>query len=104
MTAPAFDREVDVLVAGAGAGGMASAELHDLLQVRWGGGRGKRMLAILATGILRSRLFGLRMTSTGQSLSTRLYLSLRDRGVPVWWETPLTSLVTDDDGRVAGAE
>jgi succinate dehydrogenase/fumarate reductase flavoprotein subunit len=82
---------------------LTSAELHDLLQLRWGGWRGKRMLAILATRILRSRLFRLRMTSAGQSLSTRLFLSLRDAGVPIWWETPLTSLVTDDDGRVVGA-
>src|SRR5262245_55226347 len=83
---------------------LTSAELHDLLQVRWSGWKGKRMLAILATRILRSRLFGLRMTSAGQSLSTRLYLGLRDAGVPILWEAPLTSLVTDDDGRVAGVE
>jgi 3-oxosteroid 1-dehydrogenase len=83
---------------------LTSAELHDLLALRWGGWRGKRMLAVVATRIARSRLFGLRMTGAGQALSTRLWLSLRDEGIPVWRETPLRSLIADDDGRVVGAE
>lgn len=33
----------------------------------------------------------------------RLYLSLRDRGVPMWRNCAMTSLCRDDDGRVTGA-
>jgi 3-oxosteroid 1-dehydrogenase len=83
---------------------LTSAELHDLLAVRWKGWRGKRMLAVMATRIVRSRLFGLRMTGAGQALSARLFLSLRDAAVPVWRETPLTSLISDDDGKIVGVE
>jgi 3-oxosteroid 1-dehydrogenase len=40
--------------------------------------------------------------SMGQSLMARLRASLQDRGVPLWLEAPVTSLVKED-GRVVGA-
>jgi 3-oxosteroid 1-dehydrogenase len=83
---------------------LTSAEVHDLLAVRWGGWRGPRMLAVMASRIARSRLFGLRMTGAGQALCARLWLSLRDAGVPVWLQTPLTGLLTDEEQRVIGVE
>jgi 3-oxosteroid 1-dehydrogenase len=83
---------------------LTSAELHDLFSLRWGGWRGKWMLAVMASRIARSRLFRLRMTSAGQSLALRLFLALREAGIPVWRETPMRSLITDEDGRVIGVE
>jgi succinate dehydrogenase/fumarate reductase flavoprotein subunit len=83
---------------------LTSSELRDLLTLRWGGWRGKRMSLIMAVRIVRSRIFGLQMTSAGQSLMTRYFLTLRDRKIPLWFETPIAGLITDDDGRVIGAE
>ena len=39
----------------------------------------------------------------GQALTARLRLSLIERGVPVWLDSPLRSLITED-GRVVGVE
>jgi 3-oxosteroid 1-dehydrogenase len=83
---------------------LTSSELHELLQVRWGGWRNKRMLLVMASRIVRSRLFGLRMTGAGQALCTRFWLALRDAGVPVWLESPVVGLLTDETGRVVGVE
>jgi 3-oxosteroid 1-dehydrogenase len=83
---------------------LTSAELHDLFSLRWGGFRGKRTLLVMASRIARSYIFRLRMTSAGQSLALRLYLALKQEGVPVWRETPMKSLITDESGRVVGIE
>jgi succinate dehydrogenase/fumarate reductase flavoprotein subunit len=83
---------------------LTSAELRELFTLRWGGWRGKWLLLVMASRIVRSRLFRLRMTSAGQSLALRLYLALREAGVPVWRETPMKALITDEGGRVVGVE
>src|SRR6266511_3832481 len=63
----------------------------------------KGMLKYLLRGRKRKRLGGRDPWFTmGQALMTRLRLSLRDRGVPMWLDAPLSELVSDG-GRVTGA-
>jgi len=52
-------------------------------------------------GRLARRLLGHRMLSLGQALAAGLRAGLAASGVPVWLDTPLTSLVSTD-GRVTG--
>jgi 3-oxosteroid 1-dehydrogenase len=62
----------------------------------------KGLLKYMSRGPRRKRLGGRDPYLTmGQALMTRLRLSLRDRGVPMWLDSPLTDLVTEG-GRVAG--
>jgi 3-oxosteroid 1-dehydrogenase len=82
---------------------ITSVDLHELLAVRWGGLSHKRIFLKLAHRIARARLLGERMTASGQALAIRLRMTLRDKGIPVWLETPMRSLITDD-GRVVGVE
>jgi succinate dehydrogenase/fumarate reductase flavoprotein subunit len=82
---------------------ITSVDLHDLLAVRWGGLSHKRILLKLAYRIARARLLGERMTASGQALAIRLRMTLRDKGIPVWLETPMRSLIAED-GRVVGVE
>jgi succinate dehydrogenase/fumarate reductase flavoprotein subunit len=83
---------------------MTSADLRDLLALRWGGFRGKRMVLTLGRRVVRARLLGERITTSGSALVTRLWLTRRDKNVPVWLETPMTALVQDGDGRVVGVD
>jgi succinate dehydrogenase/fumarate reductase flavoprotein subunit len=83
---------------------ITSIDLHDLLAVRWGGIRHKRILLTLAKRILRARVLGERMVASGAALSIRLRLALRERGIPLWLETPMLSIVVDADGRAVGVE
>lgn len=83
---------------------ITSVDLHDLLAFRWGGLSHKKIFLKLAWRIARARALGERIGVSGQALATRLRLALRDEGVPLWRETPMTALVTDDDGRVIGVE
>lgn len=43
------------------------------------------------------------MLTNGNALAARLFRSARDMGVEVWLESPLKSLLRDDDGKVVGA-
>lgn len=81
---------------------ITSIDLHDLLAVRWGGLAHKKILLTLAWRVLRARVLGERIGASGQALTSRLRLTLRERGIEIWRETPMTSLLTDADGRVIG--
>jgi succinate dehydrogenase/fumarate reductase flavoprotein subunit len=83
---------------------ITSVDLHDLLAVRWGGLRHKKILGVLAWRVIRARVTGERIVASGAALVTRLLLTLRQKGIPLWLETPMRSLVTDEEGRVVGAE
>lgn len=67
-------------------------------------GEGRRMVLTsawrMATGLVRKR----KIVALGTALVARLRLALRDQGVPIWLESPLQTLVTDEDGAVIGAE
>ncbi|MEZ0366651.1 FAD-binding protein [Mycobacterium sp. pUA109] len=65
--------------------------------------RGKAVLVKLLWRMFRARVFGDRMAAIGQSLAARLRLAMRDRDIPLWLNTPMTELLTADDGTVIGA-
>jgi 3-oxosteroid 1-dehydrogenase len=65
--------------------------------------RGKAVLVKLMWRMFRARVFGDRMAAIGQSLAARLRLAMKDRGIPLWLNSPMTDLLTDVDGAVTGA-
>jgi 3-oxosteroid 1-dehydrogenase len=77
-------------------------ELRSFYQVRqsWAG---KAVLVKLVWRMMRARVFGERMAAIGQSLAARLRLAMKDRGVPLWLNSPMTQLLTSPDGTVTGA-
>jgi 3-oxosteroid 1-dehydrogenase len=83
---------------------ITSVDLHDLLAVRWGGIRYKKILLKLAYRIARARLLGERIGVSGQALMTRLRLATREQDIDLWRETPMEALIVDGDDRVIGVE
>ncbi len=77
-------------------------ELRSFYQVRqsW---TGKAVLLKLMWRMVRARVFGDRIAAIGQSLAARLRLAMRDRGIPLWLDAPMTQLLTDANGAVTGA-
>ena len=63
--------------------------------------RGIRAGLRVAGRTVRARLLGQRMLSLGQALAAGLRAGLEQAGVPVWLDTPLAGLETED-GRVTG--
>jgi 3-oxosteroid 1-dehydrogenase len=63
--------------------------------------RGIRAGLRVAGRAARARLLGQQMLSLGQALAAGLRAGLLDAGVPVWLDTPLAGLETED-GRVTG--
>lgn len=80
----------------------APKDLRLFYQIRqnW---RGKAVLVKLVWRMFRARVFGDRMAAIGQSLAARLRLALKQQNIPLWLSTPMTELITDDDGTVTGA-
>ena len=80
----------------------APKDLRLFYQVRqsW---RGKAVLLKLIWRMVRARVFGDRMAAIGQSLMARMRLALKDQGIPLWLNAPMTELITDVDGKVVGA-
>ena len=80
----------------------APKDLRLFYQVRqnW---RGKAVLVKLIWRMFRARVFGDRMAAIGQSLAARMRLALKQQGVPLWLNSPMTELITDVDGTVTGA-
>lgn len=65
--------------------------------------RGKGVLLKLLWRMFRARVFGDRMAAIGQSLSARLRLAMKEHGIPLWLNSPMTELITGVDGTVTGA-
>jgi succinate dehydrogenase/fumarate reductase flavoprotein subunit len=78
-------------------------DYHSLIALKWGGWKGKMMMVKLAGRIIKSRLTGQRIATSGSALLTRLRLALRDANVPLWLNSPIKSVIFNDDGRVVGA-
>ena len=80
----------------------APKDLRLFYQVRqnW---RGKAVLLKLIWRMFRARVFGDRMAAIGQSLAARLRLAMKEHGIPLWLNSPMTELITDVDGAVVGA-
>jgi 3-oxosteroid 1-dehydrogenase len=80
----------------------APKDLRLFYQVRqnW---RGKAVLVKLIWRMFRARVFGDRMAAIGQSLAARMRLALKQQNIPLWLDSPMTELITDEDGTVTGA-
>ena len=80
----------------------APKDLRLFYQVRqnW---RGKAVLLKLIWRMFRARVFGDRMAAIGQSLVARMRLAMKEHGIPLWLDAPMTELITDADGAVIGA-
>ncbi len=80
----------------------APKDLRLFYQIRqnW---RGKAVLLKLVWRMFRARVFGDRMAAIGQSLAARLRLAMKEHGIPLWLNSPMTELITDVDGAVVGA-
>ncbi|WP_107706289.1 FAD-binding protein [Nocardioides allogilvus] len=64
----------------------------------WGGRRASLVAAWrVASNVIRRR----HMSTGGRALVARLRMALKDADIPLWLETPMTSLVVED-GRVVG--
>ncbi|MGD1241072.1 FAD-binding protein [Mycobacterium seoulense] len=76
-------------------------ELRTFYRIRqsWAG---KGVLLKLISRMIRARVFGERMAAIGQSLAARLRLTMRERGIPLWLDSPMTELIADADGSVTG--
>jgi 3-oxosteroid 1-dehydrogenase len=77
-------------------------ELRSFYRIRqsWAG---KGVLVKLISRMVRARVFDERIAAIGQSLAARLRLAMRERGIPLWLDSPMTELLTDIDGSVSGA-
>ncbi|WAJ47900.1 FAD-binding protein [Mycobacterium sp. Aquia_216] len=64
---------------------------------------GKGVLLKLIWRMVKARAFNERMAAIGQSLAARLRLALRENGIPLWLDAPMTELITGVDGSVTGA-
>lgn len=65
--------------------------------------RGKAVLVKLLWRMFKARVFGERMAAIGQSLAARMRLAMKERGIPLWLDSPMAELITDADGAVTGA-
>ncbi|MGV9803714.1 FAD-binding protein [Mycobacterium sp. NPDC003449] len=65
--------------------------------------RGKAVLAKLIWRMFRARVFGDRMAAIGQSLAARMRLAMKQHGIPLWLDAPMTELITGEGGTVLGA-
>ena len=83
---------------------ITSVDLHDLLAVRWGGLGHKKILALLAWRVARARVTGERMAASGAALIVRLLLTVREKQIQIMLQTPMHSLITDDEGVVVGVQ
>ncbi|WP_197380287.1 FAD-binding protein [Mycolicibacterium mengxianglii] len=79
----------------------APKDLRLFYQVRqnW---RGKAVLLKLIWRMVRARVFGDRMAAIGQSLAARMRLAMKDSGIPLWLDSPMTELITEGDGGQMG--
>jgi 3-oxosteroid 1-dehydrogenase len=77
-------------------------ELRTFYRIRqsWAG---KGVLLKLISRMVRARVLGERMAAIGQSLAARLRLAMRERGVPLWLDSPMAELLIGADGSVTGA-
>jgi 3-oxosteroid 1-dehydrogenase len=76
-------------------------ELRTFYRIRqsWAG---KGVLLKLIWRMVRARVFNERVAAIGQSLAARLRLAMRERGIPLWLDSPMVELLTDADGSVTG--
>lgn len=62
---------------------------------------GKGVMLKLVWRMFKARAFNERMAAIGQSLVARLRLAMRESGIPLWLDAPMTELITNADGSVS---
>ena len=80
---------------------VTSKDYHDLAMVKrtWAG----RKASLVAAWRVASNIIARRhMATGGRALAARLRMALKDADIPLWLKTPMTELVVDDTGTVAG--
>lgn len=65
--------------------------------------RGRRASLVAAWRVFSNFFLRRHMSTGGRALVARLRMALKDAGIPLWLQTPMTSLVAED-GRVVGVE
>jgi 3-oxosteroid 1-dehydrogenase len=84
---------------------LTSRDLHSINRLRWNLSVSPyKTLGTMIARWLRAHLLGERMAANGSALVIRLFMTLREMGVPLWLSTPMRTLVTDETGRVIGVE
>jgi 3-oxosteroid 1-dehydrogenase len=84
---------------------VTSKDLSDIIRLRWGGSlRRYKVMARMAWRKLHAHLTGAQIITSGRSLVARLRQAVRDEGVPLWLNTPMTGLLADAGGGVTGVE
>ena len=81
---------------------VTAKDYRDLAMVKrtWRGRRASLVAAWrVASNVIRRR----HMSTGGRALVARLRMALKDADIPLWLETPMTSLIVED-GRVVGVE
>jgi len=80
---------------------ITARDYHDLAMVKrtWRG----RWASVVAAWRVASNVIRRRhMATGGRALVARLRMALKDAGIPLWLRTPMTDLVTDENGAVTG--
>jgi 3-oxosteroid 1-dehydrogenase len=84
---------------------LTGRDLHSINRLRWNVSLSPyKTLVTMIVRKFRAHVFHERMAANGSALATRLMMTLRDKGIPVWLNTPMRSLILDDSGRVIGVE
>lgn len=80
---------------------ITAKDYHDMAMVKrtW---RGRWSSVIAAWRVSSNMIRRRHMATGGRALVARLRMALKDAGVPLWLNTPMTDLVTDDGGTVRG--
>ncbi|TNY38592.1 FAD-binding protein [Thermomonospora catenispora] len=80
---------------------VTAKDYHDLAMAKrtW---RGRRAVLVAAWRVASNLIRRRHMAAGGRALVARMRMALKDAGVPLWLQTPMTDLVTDEDGAVIG--
>ncbi|MCW4355691.1 FAD-binding protein [Hoyosella sp. YIM 151337] len=80
---------------------ITSKDYHHMAMVTrtW---KGRSMIAVSMWRVLSNLFRRRRMATGGRALVARMRLALRDAGVPLWLNSPMTGLIQDTTGRVTG--
>ncbi|RYD53808.1 MAG: FAD-dependent oxidoreductase [Sphingomonadales bacterium] len=84
---------------------VTSKDFSDIIRVRWGGSlRRYKIMFRMAWRKLHAHATGAKIITSGQALMARLRMAVRDAGVPLWLNAPMTGLIADANNAVCGVE
>ena len=79
-----------------------SKDLEDLNRLRWGFNPWRQLKVYSRFGwrLIHRLVTGQEIVTMGRALIVRFRLALKDAGIPIWLNTPLKSLITENDAVV----